>query len=347
MQTLAAKVILGTVLAALLAGAGLAYHAWVWLHSPISDQRAQIEVELPPGSSMKSLARKLAQRGVIEQPQVWAFYARFTDQAQSLRAGEYRLDVSQTPVQWLAKLVSGDVIKYRVTVVEGSTVAEMLALLHSHPEVKPVQPALTVENLGERLELPHMQHPEGWFFPDTYVFRKGATDLAIFGQAHRRMMTVLQQEWDARAAELPYRNRYEALIMASIVERESGHDDERGQITGVFMRRLKKGMRLQTDPTVIYGMGEAYDGNLRRRDLRRDTPYNTYLRKGLPPTPIALPGRAAIRAALNPAAGDALYFVARGDGSHFFSNNLADHRRAVQKYQVDRRAKNYRSAPKK
>lgn len=339
--------LLGLVaLLALLVCAAVGYYSWTWLHAPISASPSQVVFELPRGSSITALARELAQRGVITQPQIWSLYARATRQAKGIKAGEYALDTGLTPEQWLARLVAGDVVKYRVTVIEGSTVADMLKVLAAHPKIQQVQPALNADDLSKRLDLPDSQHPEGWFFPDTYVFRKGATDLSILKQAHRRMSTLLQQEWQARAQSLPYQNRYEALVMASIVEKESGHGDERQRIAGVFVRRLQKGMRLQTDPTVIYGMGNSYAGDLRSRDLRRATPYNTYVHKGLPPTPIALPGRAAIRAALHPAEGDTLYFVAKGDGSHYFSSNLAEHRQAVQNFQIKKRAKNYQSAPK-
>ena len=346
MKTLITRLILCVFLLSVLACATLGYYAWSWLNTPISATPTKIAFQMPRGSSITALARGLAQRDVITQPKIWALYARYTGQAKRVKAGEYALDSALTPVQWLAKLVAGDVIKYRVTVVEGSTVAHMLDVLAAHPQIQRAVPELTVDNLGKYLDLPDQQHPEGWLFPDTYVFRKGTTDLAILKLAQRRLATVLQQEWEVRAPDLPYNNSYEALIMASIVEKEAGHDDERPQIAGVFVRRLQKGMRLQTDPTVIYGMGSSYSGDLRRRDLRRDTPYNTYTRKGLPPTPIALSGRAAIRAALHPAQGDALYFVAKGDGSHYFSNSLAEHLQAVQDFQVNNRAKNYRSAPK-
>ncbi len=345
MKILITRFVIYGFLLAVLACAALGYFAWHWLNTPISAIASKVTFELPRGSGISALARKLAQRDVIAQPQIWVLYARFTGEAQRVKAGEYALDSTLTPRQWLAKLVAGDVIKYRVTVVEGSSVAEMLNVLAAHPQIQRTEPELTIANLGKYLDLPDQQHPEGWFFPDTYVFRKGATDLAILKQAQRRLAMVLQQEWEARAPDLPYVNSYEALIMASIIEKESGHGDERQRIAGVFVRRLRKGMRLQTDPTVIYGMGASYDGDLRRRDLKRDTPYNTYTRNGLPPTPIALSGRAAIHAALHPAEGDAFYFVARGDGSHYFSSSLAEHLQAVQDFQVKNRAKNYRSAP--
>ena len=334
MKVLVTRLIVCVFLLAILACAAVGYCAWNWLHSPISATASTVSFELPRGSSISALAHKLSQRDVITYPRVWTLFARYNGQAQRVKAGEYALKTNLTPEQWLAKLVAGDVVKYRVTVVEGSSVAEMLKVLAAHPQLKRTMPALTVDNLNEHFDLPEPQHPEGWFFPDTYVFRKGTTDLAILKQAQRRLAAVLQQEWDKRALDVPYKSSYEALIMASIVEKESGRGDERQRIAGVFVRRLRKGMRLQTDPTVIYGMGSAYDGDLRRRDLRRDTPYNTYTRHGLPPTPIALPGNAAIHAALHPAEGDALYFVARGDGSHYFSSSLAEHMQAVQDFQV-------------
>ena len=345
MKTLITRFIIYSGLLAVLACAALGYYAWHWLNTPVDTTASKVTFELPHGSGISALSYKLAQRGIITQPKIWSVYARFTGQAQRIKAGEYALSSGLTPQQWLAKLVVGDVVMYRVTVVEGSTVANMLDVLAAHPQIQRTLPALTVANLSKYLDLPDQQHPEGWLFPDTYVFRKGATDLAILKQAQRRLASVLQQEWQTRAPDLPYNNAYEALIMASIVEKESGRGDERQRVAGVFVRRLQKGMRLQTDPTVIYGMGAAYDGDLRRRDLKRDTPHNTYTRHGLPPTPIALSGRAAIHAALHPAPGDALYFVAKGDGSHYFSSTLAEHLQAVQDFQVKNRAKNYRSAP--
>jgi UPF0755 protein len=229
-------------------------------------------------------------------------------------------------------LVRGNTIKESLTLIEGWTFEQMRAELARQTWLKHDSAELSLEELLDKVA-PGFPHPEGIFYPDTYVYERGSSDLKIYQQAHQQLMKKLQQAWDARAADLPYDNPYEALIMASIVEKETGKAEERKRIASVFINRLRRGMLLQTDPTVIYGMGDRFDGNIRKQDLQTDTPYNTYLRPGLPPTPIALPGRAAINAALNPLQGKDLYFVARGDGSSEFSDNLDDHNRAVNRYQ--------------
>ena len=233
----------------------------------------------------------------------------------------------------------------QVTLVEGWTYAQALAALHSHPRLSAILAGLDTEQQLAAMAI-EVSHPEGWFFPDTYRFTAGMSDADILRRAHQRMRQVLAEEWEARSPDLPYEDAYQALIMASIVERETGQPSEREQIAGVFVRRLRSNMRLQTDPTIIYGLGSDFDGNIRRRHLRQATPYNTYVIRGLPPTPIALPGREAIRAALHPDDSQALYFVAKGDGSHQFSNTLEEHNKAVRHYQITQRNKNYRSAPK-
>ncbi len=261
-----------------------------------------------------------------------------------IKPGEYRLPPAITAQGLLDLLVSGKVIQYKVTFPEGINLQQALALLASQGQLVLSLAGRDDPRLQELVE-PYT-HPEGLFFPDTYLFPRDTTDLQLLQRAHEKMVAVLEQEWLEREADLPYSTPYEALIMASIIERETSLPEEREQIAGVFVRRLQAGMRLQTDPTVIYGAGEEFDGNLRREHLEDDSnAYNTYRRDGLPPTPIALPGQASIRAALHPAPGRELYFVARGDGGHQFSATLAEHEAAVRKYQLERRT-DYRSTPR-
>ena len=323
-----------------LSAAAMSYWAWRWLQteSVVPEQNSVFVV--PQGSNLHKVSRQLQQRGLMNWPQVWIAYARITKTAQ-IRAGEYALNSSESPLSLLEKFRRGEVIQYSITFVEGITLREAFTQLHAHPKVnKSLVWPLTKEDLGiGKLDGTSL---EGWFFPDTYRFVAGDSDRSILLRAHRRMQALLKAEWLERADDLPYNTAYEALIMASIVEKETGAPHEREQIAGVFERRLQRGMRLQTDPTVIYGLGERYDGNITRAHLRESTPFNTYVIRGLPPTPIALPGREAIRAALRPAPGDALYFVARGDGTHIFSATLDAHMDAVRRYQHRRRA-GYRS----
>jgi UPF0755 protein len=312
-----------------------------YLDSPLSLQENK-RIEVLPGTSLTHLSHQLANDGVLLYPQVFTLFARITEQT-GIRAGEYQLDKGITHRELLVLLNSGKVIQYQLTFPEGLNFREWLSLLAQQPKLAQKLSGLTVKELLEQLSL-DIEHPEGWFFPDTYRYSVGDSDADILRQAHARMRQVLAEEWPHRAADLPLASPYEALTLASIVEKETGVGSERAQIAGVFVRRLIKGMRLQTDPTVIYGLGEKYQGNITRDHLRQSTAYNTYLIKGLPPTPIAMPGREAIYAALHPAEGEALYFVAKGDGSHYFSNTLAEHLNAVRKYQLQRRS-NYRSSP--
>ncbi|MEO6697256.1 MAG: endolytic transglycosylase MltG, partial [Gammaproteobacteria bacterium] len=247
---------------------------------------------------------------------------------------EYEIKPGVTPLQFLDQLVAGQVIEYSLTVVEGWTFRQLRQEIEKHPSLTKTLINLSDSQLMEKLGWPG-EHPEGRFYPDSYHFPKGATDASFYQRAYRTMQDYLDKEWVSRDPNLPLKTPYEALIMASIVERETAVPSERPTIAGVFLRRLQAGMKLQTDPTVIYGLGIHFDGNLHRRDLEKDTPYNTYTRTGLPPTPIALPSAAAIHAVLHPEQGNALYFVARGDGSHEFTDNLMQHNKAVQKYQVD------------
>jgi len=295
------------------------------------------------GDSLANIAAKLREEGVLSHPRLLTLYGRFTGRDQAIKRGEYLIPEFSTARSLLLLLVSGEIVQYEVTLPEGITLSRALGILAAHPALGV---ALAGAGDPEVLALAAPEsHPEGLFFPDTYHFSRGATDLSVLRRARAAMRDVLATEWEERAAGLPYADPYEALIMASIIERETGLPAERAEIAGVFVRRLQRGMRLQTDPTIIYGLGPDFDGNLRRSHLQdANNRYNTYRHHGLPPTPIALPGRAAIRAALHPAEGTALYFVARGDGGHVFSATLAEHERAVRKYQLRRRA-DYRSSP--
>jgi UPF0755 protein len=326
-QALAALLLLG----ALAAGAA-GWWAWRSLDQP-GPAAADVVVEIPAGASLSRIAQRLEEAGVVEHALLFEWYGRATGQAGKVRAGEYRFPAHSTPRDAMARLVSGEVVLHAFTIVEGWTFRQLRAALADHEAVSPQLAETPDTEVMARLNKPGMP-PEGWFLPETYRFPRGTTDLELLRMAHEAMERALAETWAARADDLPLESPYEALVLASIIEKETGLADERREIAGVFARRLKRGMRLQTDPTVIYGLGPDFDGNLRRADLRTDTPYNTYTRHGLPPTPIAMPGRAALAAAVNPADGKALYFVATGrpDGSHYFSATLEEHNRAVARY---------------
>jgi len=312
-----------------------------WLDTPLAVGAAPLEIEIPRGQPLAVTARQLAERGVLDHPRWLQLYARATGADARIRAGEYAVPAGTTPRSLLALLESGAVIQHAVTIVEGWTFRELRAALEAEPYLDHTlagqDEAAVMVALGE----PGMP-AEGLFFPDTYLFGKGTTDLEILRLARNRMRRELEAAWAARAADLPVHSAYEALILASIVEKETALASERPRIAGVFTERLRIGMRLQTDPTVIYGLGTDFDGNLRRADLERDGPYNTYTRAGLPPTPIALPGAEALRAAVNPDERGELYFVATGlaDGSHEFSRTLKEHQAAVSRYLVRYRKRN-------
>ena len=314
---------------------------WLWvahnaaLDRPLSvgEQPAVLLVE--PGTSLARVADDLVARGFLQSTRSLVWHARWKGLASKIKAGEYRIEAATTPRALLEELVAGRVVQHALTLVEGWNFRQVMTAIAANSVLVHTLEGESPAQIMNRIGLPG-EHPEGRFFPDTYHFPRGTTDVDILRLAHRTMDRRLRQEWLRRADSLPYRDRYEALIVASIVEKEAGRASERREVAGVFVRRLIKGMRLESDPTVIYGLGEAFDGNLTRRDLQRTTPYNTYRRRGLPPTPIAMPGGAAIHAALNPAPGETLFFVARGDGTHYFSVTLSEHRRAVAKYQLGR-----------
>lgn len=338
MNRLVASLLAGLLV--VLAAAGIAaWHVDRALDEPLAVPEDGASFEIRPGSSLATVSGELAGRGLLDDPTLFRWYGRLSGKAAEIHAGEYRLERGATPRSLLDKFVRGDVRLYSFTIVEGWTFRELLQAMSAHPAIRP---SIAYEDWPALLEWlgAERDHPEGLFLPETYHFPKHTTDRELLRQAYGHMQAALEQEWQGRAPGLPLSSPYQALILASIVEKETARADERARIAGVFVRRLGKGMRLQTDPTVIYGIGEEFDGNLTRRDLRTDTEYNTYTRGGLPPTPIALPGRAAIHAALNPDDGNALYFVATGlgDGSHKFSATKAEHDAAVREYLSRRRA---------
>lgn len=328
------------VLAVLVAGAALyGIHADYrrFLDRPLGVPTDGLVLEVKPGMGIGAIARELRrQPGLLRSTFYLEAYARFNGLAPRLKVGEYALAPGMTPRDLLERIATGQVIQYPLTVVEGWTFQQLRQALAAHPKIAQTLREASDAEIMARLDRPG-RHPEGWFFPDTYHFPAGFTDEAFLRRALTAMEQRLARAWSQRAADLPLDDPYQALILASIVEKETGLTAERPAIAGVFARRLRAGMLLQTDPTVIYGLGAAFDGDLRRRDLVTDTPYNTYTRKGLPPTPIALPGAGALEAAVHPAAGDALYFVADGQGGHVFSKTLNEHNQAVHRYQLRER----------
>lgn len=312
-----------------LAGAaGLYYYA----NQELRLESSPLTFELRAGSSLRNVANQLSQAGVIGRPELFEVMARLLGESAKLKAGNYEFSSPLTPLGLLQQMTRGDVTLVAVTFVEGWTFKQVRKALQDNPKIRVETATLTEAELLQKLEI-SQPVGEGWFFPDTYHFSEGTSDLAILRRAHQLMLRHLEREWERRAPGLPLKSPLEALILASIVEKETGRPEERGLVAAVFINRLRIGMLLQTDPTVIYGMGESFKGNIRKSDLTTDTPYNTYTRAGLPPTPIAMPGLDALRATLNPAPSDALYFVARGDGTSKFSRTLAEHERAVTQYQ--------------
>jgi UPF0755 protein len=304
---------------------------WAY-QSIIGGEEAPIEFSIKSGSSVRSSAQQIAASGVPVNSILLALLARISGKSAKLKAGNYELKPGTTPLALIDQLVRGEFAQESLAIIEGWSFKQMRQAIAEHPSLKHDTAALTDKELLAKITTQYRM-PEGLFFPDTYLFAKGASDLQIYRQAHAVLLKRLDDAWSERAPSLPYKSPYEALIMASIVEKETGQKSERNMIAAVFVNRLKRGMLLQTDPTVIYGMGDKFQGNIRKHDLETDTPYNTYTRAGLPPTPIALPGVEALRAAMNPANSTALYFVSRGNGTSEFSNNLNDHNRAVNKYQ--------------
>lgn len=284
------------------------------------------------GATLKAASQAMQMAGALENPWAFVLIARARGLAGNIKAGSYALDGPATPMALLRKITMGEMVLGKLTIVEGWSFAEMRRAVDAHPGLRHDSAGMSADAMLKAVGASE-RHPEGLFFPDTYFFDAGSSDLAIYRRAYGAMKKLVEAQWPARAGGLPYRTPYEALTMASIIEKETGAPEERPLIASVFVNRLRIGMRLQTDPTVIYGLGEKFDGNLRKDDLLTDTPYNTYTRAGLPPTPIALPGAEALRAALNPDKSRALYFVAKGNGRHEFSDNLEAHNRAVFRYQ--------------
>ncbi len=312
------------------------------VNRPLNLPESGLVYELKPGSSLRAVSRDLEAQRVLPSRWYLELWARWQGDAVSIRAGEYLLHSDLTTATLLDLLRSGEVVQHKLTIVEGTTVRDVLAELRRLGEAGLVRASIEPDTFAADFRAwTGEDHPEGWIYPDTYLFGRGISDKDLVLAAYKRMRETLTTAWAARSEGLPLKSDYEALILASIIEKETGVAHERPMIGGVFANRLRQGMLLQTDPTVIYGMGERYAGNIRKSDLQEATPYNTYVIKGLPPTPIALPGKAAIEAAVNPEQTDALYFVAKGGGAHHFSRTYKEHREAVVKYLLGGRAERY------
>jgi len=313
---------------------------WYWMEyntflmTPVKNTGSQIYT-ITSGSSIKKVSQDLYRLGIIEHPNYFKLYARWEKLSSKIKAGEYVIEAGQTPPELLKLFVAGKVKNYHLTIPEGWTFKQILSAIKASPYLIHTLDKLDKEAIMNKLGYPG-RHPEGYFYPDTYFFPKGTTDVSFLKRSLITMERILAKEWHQRDKKIPLKTPYEALILASIVEKESGKKSERQKIAGVFIRRLNIKMRLQSDPTIIYGMGDAYKGNIRRKHINQKTAYNTYQIDGLPPTPIASPGVDAIRAVLHPAEGKYLYFVADGSGGHFFSKTLAEHNRAVKKYILKR-----------
>ncbi len=321
------RAVLALLLIAALAAAGV----WQWLHRPLTLSAPSVELSVEPGTSPAEVARAWVAAGVQADARVLYQWFRWSGQAKQIRAGSYEVHAGVTPYELLDKMVRGDQVLEQLRVIEGWNWRQVRAALAAAPALKSRTAAMSDAEVMAALGEPGVA-PEGRFFPDTYAYSRGVSDLTVLKRAREAMKKRLAAAWRQRAVDLPLKSAEEALVLASIVEKETGSPADRSRVAAVFVNRLRLGMPLQTDPTVIYGLGDGFDGNLRKRDLQADTPFNTYTRGGLPPTPIAMPGAASLQAALNPAPVKALYFVARGDGSSEFSDDLAAHNRAVNKY---------------
>jgi UPF0755 protein len=320
-------------LLALLGAALVGGWIYYFVSTPLALPRTPYEFTVHSGAGLKTLARQLAADGVLPEGETFWIVGRALGKAASIQAGTYRLERPMTPLELLDKLARGDVVMIEMLFVEGTTLRQWLAQLSRHPQVRQTLAGRSEAELRGLVGTGD-QPLEGWLFPDTYRFTPNIPDAEILKRAHAAMKKRLAEAWAGRDPDLPLKTPYEALILASIIEKETGQGGERATVASVFVNRLRSGMRLQTDPTVIYGLGERYDGNIRKRDLTTDTPWNTYTRDGLPPTPIAMPGLASLRAATHPAQTQFLYFVGKGDGTHHFSASLEEHNRAVARYQL-------------
>jgi len=321
-------------LLSLVALAAGGYSAW-YLVAPLEVRALPVEVEIPRGAGFRAAAAVLEKAGVELKHREFELLARALGHERDIKAGNYLLTERPRPLALLDKLTRGDVTQAEVRLIEGWTFGQFRAALDASAELRHDTTGVDEAQILALLQAAE-PHPEGLFFPDTYLFARGSSDLAVLRRAYRAMQRHLETEWNARDPGVPYRSAYEALIMASIIEKETGRAEERDQIGGVLVNRLRIGMRLQADPTVIYGLGDAFNGNLKKSHLLDDGPYNTYTRAGLPPTPIAMPGLASLRSAVRPAKTEALYYVSRGDGSSQFSRSIDEHNRAVTKYQLKR-----------
>ncbi len=357
------RILVAVVVLVVCGGAFLGFKLQQFLETPLTIDNEGIEYQLSKGGSLNSASYELEQLGLISSSQWLRIYSRLSGRGQAVKAGDYWLQSGITPKQLITKFEQGDVRLFQVTLVEGWNFYQLLSALQKAERLTSILTDENLQHIAKELSINQelsiktgmainvqiensSSLLEGWFFPDTYRYHSGDTDLSILKQSHERMKEVLEDEWQNREENLPYKTPYEALVMASIIEKETGAPEERPEIAGVFVRRLQKNMRLQTDPTIIYGLGPNFDGNLKRRHLRDSSNvYNTYRHHGLTPTPIAMPGREAIHAALHPAKGEALYFVAKGDGTHHFSKTLEEHEAAVKKYQIKERRKDYTSSP--
>lgn len=325
------KTLFALVVVALLAAGG--YAAW-YATTPVAVARLPAEFEVPAGARFRAATQAIESSGVAVGRLQFELMARVLGRDQDIKAGSYELASAPTPLELLDKLTRGDVTQAELRFIEGRTFRQLRAALDAAPFLRHDAQGLSDAQLLQKID-PRATHPEGLFFPDTYLFSRGSSDLRLLLRAYQAMQRHLAQEWEARDPSVPYKTPYEALIMASIIEKETGRADERERIAGTLVNRLRIGMLLQVDPTVIYGLGDSFDGNLRKVHLQTDGPYNSYTRGGLPPTPIAAPGLASLRAALRPAKTATLYYVARGDGSSEFSRTLEEHNRAVRKYQLN------------
>ena len=325
------KTLFALVVVSLLAAGG--YSAW-YLQTPLAVAKLPLEFDIPPGMRFRAAAQRIEESGVAVGRLQFELMARALGRAQGVKAGSYELAAAPTPLELLDKLTRGDVTQADIRFIEGWTFRQLRGTLDANTFLRHDTQGMNDTQLMQKLGVPET-HPEGLFFPDTYLFAKGTSDLHVLKRAYLALQRRLAQEWEKREPSVPYKTPYEALIMASIVEKETGRGEEREMIAGALVNRLRIGMLLQVDPTVIYGLGESFDGNLKKIHLQTDGPYNSYLRAGLPPTPIAATGLASLRAALRPAKTDALYYVARGDGSSAFSRTLEEHNRAVRKYQLN------------
>jgi UPF0755 protein len=316
----------------LVGAAAAAWWVWRWVDEPLALSAPRAEVTVEAGASARTVAQSWVDAGLGAHPRLLYEWFRWSGQSRGIRAGTYEVTQAITPRRLLTMMVNGEVLLERVRFIEGWTFKQLRAELARAPHLRPETRGMSEAQVMAAVGAPG-QHPEGRFFPDTYTYGRGVADLVVLKRAHAALHERLAAAWAERAADSPLKSADEALILASIIEKETGIEADRPLVGGVFVNRLRQGMLLQTDPTVIYGLGDSFDGNLRKRDLLTDTPYNTYTRAGLPPTPIALPGQASLRAAVRPQPTRALYFVARGDGSSAFSDTLAEHNRAVSRFQ--------------